>query len=374
MEVCFKNTSLTKSNKNEAISINKVESRTNKDINENVTEAKALVNNNINIIKNESMNDIKYLDEYNEKNLKKIKSLEKPNENNNKYLNLEHSVKSKYIIKKIFQNLNEKIKLLLIRYNKFYNKLLRIDIEHYKKISGKIKIGESNGYGKVYDLNSLALDFEGYYKNGKRDGEGKEYISNILRFEGEYRNGKRNGKGIEYNKDGKLVFEGEYIDGKNWKGKIIEYASGNLKFEGEYLNGKKIGKEYDKDGKLKFEGEYLDDKRWNGIIYNKNNNSLFKIENGNGKVEEYNEDGELIFEGEYINVNGKRWNGKLKEYSDGMVDKGSWRRCRCCGNKSFEMNRIYEKVKEYKNILKFEGEYLNGKRNGKGKEYDVYGK
>ena len=44
----------------------------------------------------------------------------------------------------------------------------------------------------------------------------------------------------------------------------------------------------------------------------------------------------LIFEGKYLN--GKKWNGKGKEY-------------------------------DYDGKLEFEGEYLKGKRNGKGKEY-----
>ena len=35
--------------------------------------------------------------------------------------------------------------------------------------------------------------------------------------------------------------------------------------------------------------------------------------------------------------------------------------------------KISEKVKGYNDILKFEGEYLNGKRHGKGKEYDGNG-
>ena len=48
----------------------------------------------------------------------------------------------------------------------------------------------------------------------------------------------------------------------------------------------------------------------------------------------------MEYEGEYLN--GKRWNGKGKEY-------------------------------DYYGKLKFEGEYLNGERNGKGKEYE-YGK
>ena len=51
-------------------------------------------------------------------------------------------------------------------------------------------------------------------------------------------------------------------------------------------------------------------------------------------------DGKLIFEGEYIN--GEK-NGKAKEYN-------------------------------WKGILIFEGEYLNGERNGKGKEYYENGK
>jgi len=45
-----------------------------------------------------------------------------------------------------------------------------------------------------------------------------------LIFEGEYKNGRKNGKGKE------LLFEGEYLNGKRWN-----------------------GKEYDKDGYIEFE-------------------------------------------------------------------------------------------------------------------------
>ena len=60
----------------------------------------------------------------------------------------------------------------------------------------------------------------------------------------------------------------------------------------------------------------------------------------NEKKIEYYDNGYIRFEGEYLN--GKR-NGKWKEYNDN-------------GN------------------LEFDGEYLNGKRNGKGKEYDYNSK
>ena len=65
-------------------------------------------------------------------------------------------------------------------------------------------------------------------------------------------------------------------------------------------------------------------------------NIIYEIKNGNGYIKEYENDGPIIaknviyFEGEYLN--GEK-NGKGKEY-DSFVR------------------------------LKFEGEYLNGKRNG----------
>ena len=117
----------------------------------------------------------------------------------------------------------------------------------------------------------------------------------------------------------------------------------------------------------------MDGKKWNGVFYDKESDRLFPIKNGNGKVKEYNENGDLIFEGEYLN--GKMWNGKLREYLGSVFyvfrDRGY---CSCYTNMFFERKGIIEKVKEYKNILKFEGEYLYGKRSGKGKEYDINGK
>ena len=80
------------------------------------------------------------------------------------------------------------------------------------------------------------------------------------------------------------------------------------------------------------------------------------------KVKEYDYNGELIFEGEYLN--GLR-NGKGKEYGyfhGKLKFEGEYLNGLKNGN-----------GKEYWNgILIFEGEYLNGLR--KGKEYDYDGK
>ena len=277
---------------------------------------------------------------------------------NKSIVDLCSSIKSIYILKHIFSYLFINKKLDIIKYNKSIQNKFKIDIEYYKKISGRYIIGDRNGNGREYTLNEHKLIFKGNYLNGRRN-KGKElFRSHIIRFEGEYINGKRwngkvydiksnvsyeikqgKGKGKDYDFNGELIFEGEYLNGeRNGKGK--EYADNKLIFEGEYLyglrNGK--GKEY-KGNKLIFEGEYLNDKR-------------------HGKGKEY-ADNKLIFEGEYLN--GIKWNGAFYDIN---------------GNIIYEIKKGKGKGKEYDfyGKLQFEGEYLNGKRNGKGKEYDFNGK
>ena len=135
-----------------------------------------------------------------------------------------------------------------------------------------------------------------------------------------------------------LIYEGGYLNGKrNGEGK--EYnEKGELIFEGEFKNGKRNGKgkEFLK-GKLLHEGEFIDDDLKFGKEYNENGKIIKEIkETGFRKI--INSKDNLIFEGEYLNG---KLNGKGKEYSN-----------------------------SYSNNLLFEGEYLNGKRHGKGKEYN----
>ena len=79
---------------------------------------------------------------------------------------------------------------------------------------------------------------------------------------------------------------------------------------------------------MEYEGEYLFDKKYNGKGYDENGNIIYELINGTGKVKEYRLFFHILeFEGEYLN--GLR-NGKGKEY-------------------------------EYGKLI-FEGEYLNGEK------------
>ena len=80
-------------------------------------------------------------------------------------------IKSINIINKILSFLIEKKKLDLIIYNNKIKNRLKIDIEYYKKISGRYKIGENNGLGKEYILNTDILLFEGEYSKKKENLE-----------------------------------------------------------------------------------------------------------------------------------------------------------------------------------------------------------
>ena len=271
------------------------------------------------------------------------------------------NIKSLYFLRILFKHLNEPTKLRIVKYNKNIQNIIQINIIDYKRFSGRFIIYETKKRGKEYNGYTEKLIYEGEYLNGERDGIGEEYNENgNIMFKGEYRNGKRHGKGKELNLYKELIFEGDYYNGLKWNGKgydpkkniIYELIEGKgfikeynydaqLIYEGEYLNGKRHGKgkEYDylnsrKDKYLVFEGSYFNGFRWNGIRYDSGKNIIYELKDGKGKVEE--NDINWIFQGEYLN--GDK-NGKGKEYFN-------WFWCR----------------------LIFEGEYINGKRNGKGRE------
>ena len=198
---------------------------------------------------------------------------------------------------------------------------------------GKIIYELKNGNGKVKEYYKNQLVFEGEYLNGKINC-GVRYNINTKRKEleidintkrKELEIEKKTNLGKEYDINGKLIFTGKYLNGKR-HGFGTEYHSNGIKYEGKYYYGKKHGegKEYDLFGDLIFQGEYL-----NGVKH------------GEGK--EYTFSRKLVFEGEYLN--GKKWKGKIKEYQ--LWNSG---------------NPI------------FEGEIVDGQRNGKGKEYDNVGR
>ena len=109
-------------------------------------------------------------------------------------------------------------------------------------------------------------------------------------------------------------FANKYIINEDNVIKEYNIYTDKLLYEGEYLNGKRDGKgkEYGQEGTLQFEDEYLNGKRWNGKGYDYNSSLSNELKNGKGYVVDFNQNENLIFEGEL--VNGEK-NGKSIEYS-----------------------------------------------------------
>ena len=238
-------------------------------------------------------------------------------------------IKSLDFIKKMLNLLDEKKKLKIIKYNKKIQNKINITIFNYRAFSKRYIIYDSYGGGREYDGFNNHLIYSGEFKNGERNGKGREYNvifkEPLLLYEGEVKSGKRNGTRKEYDRDNKLIFGGEYLNGeKNGKIKVYDNHNEKIIFEGEYLNGKRIGKF-------------------------KENYDNIKIVIENGKCKEFYENNNLKFEGDF-----KDWkrNGKGKEYYlDGQL------KIDC----EFFDNKKNGACKEYypNGKLKFEGEYLD---------------
>lgn len=86
--------------------------------------------------------------------------------------------------------------------------------------------------------------YQGYWKNNKKDGYGIQIWKNGKRYEGEWKNGEMCGKGILWiKKDGKLKkqYNGEWFNSKR-NGLGVYYYSPTIIYEGEWENDKRNGK------------------------------------------------------------------------------------------------------------------------------------
>ena len=149
------------------------------------------------------------------------------------------NIKASYFIELLFEHIYERRIFKIAKYNNCLKNKLRLNLINYYRFSGRY------------------IQYETKDKN-----IGKEYDSftDKILFEGEYKNGERNVNGKEYDKDGDLIFEGYWKNGKRWnvkgyisssfiknelkegKGYLEEYFDQEYKYEGEYSNGERNGK------------------------------------------------------------------------------------------------------------------------------------
>ena len=72
-----------------------------------------------------------------------------------------------------------------------------------------------NGEGSEFTSDGVSALYVGHYEKGVRSGEGTLYADGYPQYIGEWKNGLKNGMGKEYDKNGKVVKEGVWTNGNN---------------------------------------------------------------------------------------------------------------------------------------------------------------
>ena len=135
------------------------------------------------------------------------------------------------------------------------------------------------GIAKYYSKDESSI-FEFPYKNGKKEGRGKEYYLNgKFKSDAFFIDGLLQGKSIGYYENGNLEYEENYKDGK-LDGLVKNYyENGQLKAELNYKNGQLDGlaRAYHENGQLHIEENYKDGKlEGESTSYDENGNLISK--------------------------------------------------------------------------------------------------
>ena len=237
---------------------------------------------------------------------------------------------------------------------------------------GKFKDDKFDGEGlMIYEDGD---EYEGEFKNGVKDGKGK-FSSKDYIYEGTYLNNKKHGQGIIYKKDDidkkNPIYNGNFVndvyEGKG-KLKLKTKDEDDLYYEGEFKNGKKHGegKIFDKYNKIIYDGHFVDDE-YEGEnekhLFEDGGYYLGQFKNGkcHGKGVIYDENNEVVYEGDFIN--GKEDGFGTLYFSLEEIDN---KKCYYIGQfKNGEYNGKGDIYLVEGNIKLLEGNYVNGKLNGK---------
>ena len=179
--------------------------------------------------------------------------------------------------------------------------------------------------GKVITRDKYGNCYSGEFENGVRHGIGAARFSDGSSYEGRWENGIFEGKGLLRFPDG-TFYEGEFTNGAYHGDGYLSCADGS-NYRGEWKNGKYHGKGELKDSNENvWEGEFGDGKLIKGnylvIEEGKTQFNVYEIENGrrNRRSTRKNKDGTLIY-----TLEKKENSNVIVNYPDGSKYEGEWK-------------------------------------------------
>ena len=220
------------------------------------------------------------------------------------------------------------------------------------RYEGNYAAGEINGAGK--EKLKTGEIYEGAFVSGERNGLGRMTYVDGSTYEGDFVRGAREGTGTQTFKDGS-VYVGEWKnDRRNGDG---AYTTGDKMwtYDGGWLNDRRSGngKLSANDGSYTYIGEFADDRRTGQATATFNDGRTFR---GTFVNDQQNGPGELTFKdgrkitGQFLD---HRPNGAAVEVSSVATIDGAWVAGALQG----------KAVVQYANGERFEGQYVNGRRN-----------
>ncbi len=218
-----------------------------------------------------------------------------------------------------------------------YSLILLLTTAIVTNIFGQFAGIKDEGYNKLYHTNGT-LASEGFSKNGKPEGFWKSYYEDgTLKSSGNRQGYALNGLWKFYHPNGAISAEINYRD--NMKNGFAQFFSdsGAIASKLYYVNNEKEGEaiQFYSSGKMKMKENYKDDKL-------------------HGETREYSEDGRVIVL--YFYEEGiLQKTQKINRFNEERLKQGLWITFHANENK------------------KLEGGYVDGKKHGIFKEYDVMG-
>ena len=233
-----------------------------------------------------------------------------------------------------------------------------------RKIEGIFKDGLIYGTAVEYGEKNEKI-YEGSWKDTLYDGEGLFYLKDGSFLKGTFKEGKSCGVFSKFNSNKELIYEGTFKDHK-YDSQGTLYKDGKKFYEGEFKNGLANGNGcMFEDEKCIYKGDFKDGKRF-GVGQAFENNKIKYI--GNFEDDLFNGLGVLYenstpkFVGEFSK--GKR-HGRINEIYRGCVVK------ECVFENDEEK---YAREYEFPGMsLIYDGNIIDGKRNGMGCKFNAYG-
>ncbi|CAG7635470.1 hypothetical protein PAESOLCIP111_03668 [Paenibacillus solanacearum] len=257
---------------------------------------------------------------------------------------------------------------------------------------GELASAQPEGFGKLFEDGRLV--YEGRFRSGQPDGSGTYYYPDGSRYIGEWTdglqtgegklvsgsgallysggwvNGMKQGFGRFYQSNGKVSFEGNVSQNKRHGRGMSFNASGIKTYDGDWRNGIRDGqgKAYDTSGKIVYDGQWSNDARsGSGRSFRVESMEWIYKDAQKGDVKK-NEPTTLITQETYSQ--GKLLTqGTTYAYVGEVLEDGT---PNGKGTLRLKTGELSSSVFGYHDVFReaFEGEYQSGKQTGYGKLYD----